>query len=92
MLGGAIIHKTPKELFFGYSEHLGEDLKTRDPAGGGDPGINSWVRMGDPNMTQEDAKLFPLRINTGADNITKTRTFVDINQYQHAMVILSHNQ
>lgn len=51
MLGGPSVEKYPKDLFFGYSEGLGEDLKNRDPAGGGDKGINSWVRLGDPNMT-----------------------------------------
>lgn len=59
MLGGPSVEKYPKDLFFGYSEGLGEDLKNRDPAGGGDKGINSWVRLGDPNMTLEDAYLFP---------------------------------
>jgi hypothetical protein len=58
VLGGATTMKTPKDLFFGYSEPLGEDLKSRDPAGNGDKGINSWVKMGDSNMTMEDRLLF----------------------------------
>lgn len=35
-MGGLTSLKTPKELFFGYSEPLGEDMKHKDPAGNGD--------------------------------------------------------
>lgn len=73
MLGGATTMKTGKDLFFGYSEVLGEDLKARDPAGGADLGTNSWVRFGDPNMTLEDSKLYPATMKTGANNLDETR-------------------
>lgn len=58
-MGGMSTTKTPKELFFGYSESLGEELKNSDPAGNGDPATNSWVMLGDPNMTIADSYNYP---------------------------------
>lgn len=58
-MGGITTFKKPKDLFFGYTEPLGEELKNKDPAGNGDKATNSWVRLGDTNMTIEDSFMNP---------------------------------
>ncbi|CAK57119.1 unnamed protein product (macronuclear) [Paramecium tetraurelia] len=90
VMGGLATTRTPKELFFGYSEPLGEELKNNDPAGNGDPSTNSWVMLGDPNMTIDDSYNYPQVLFTGKDNLTMTRYLKSMNRYDYAIYNYSY--
>ena len=50
-----------------------------DPVLGGDPSINIVVALNDPNITQEQARQYPISMYTGKDDYNQTRFYKAIN-------------
>lgn len=48
--GGFIVTKTLDEVLYGYDEPFLEKLRDANPQEGGDPSIDTFVMLSEPNM------------------------------------------
>jgi len=62
-------------LLFGYEDPFLKNLQVTDTMMGGDPSINPIVMLNEPNITLEQAALFPMSAFTGESDIALTRQY-----------------